>query len=72
MAGGGHDLDVFETDALVLLGQVSGRAADVVGLVGLARDAGDAKKGLELRDPLRACLVQVLIGRGHREETTSR
>ena len=66
MPAGLDDLSVLEPDPLVLLGEMAGRPADVVRVLGLARDAGDAEKVLELFEALLACLLQEFFRRSHR------
>ena len=54
---------MFEPDPLVLGSQVFSRAADVIVMVGLTRDAWDAKEVLELAKAELARLFEKLLGR---------
>ena len=59
------DLGVLESDPLVLLGEVAGRASDVGGPLGLARNAWDLEKVFEFLEPLVAGSFKEFFGRDH-------
>jgi hypothetical protein len=61
--GGLDDLGMFEPDALVLGSQVVRRTANVIVVVGLTRDARDAKEVLELAQAALARVLEKLLDR---------
>ena len=60
-----EDLGVREAGPLILVDQMGGRPATVVGPVRLARDAGNSKEGFELPQTLLAGLLQQLLSVCH-------
>jgi len=60
------DLGILQPNSLVLLGEVAGGAAYVIGMVWLARDARNPEKVFELAEALLTRLVEEFLGGRYR------